>query len=252
MTPGPKRGGVGRFWDWRREFEAKGKEPSIVHEKPKTIQPPIESRDHPWRRALMMTGSEVKKHFEGRAEEYARKAAAARSSALSGDGCYPGFWEIAKAGWWLVEMFGRPFFVCDMGCGAGTWARFWMTVMAANTYLGLDSSEPAIGTAGRIWKGWTAMNFKVHDLVLDNLPAADLFFAHGVLMHLPPADVWRLAAKLRSEKKIVMLAEKVKWVGPELERKPPHVWIHDYRALFGDPVYRAPMNDHKDIFIFQA
>jgi len=193
-----------------------------------------------------MTKGQVIRHFQGRAEEYAEKARLAAFQPVSLKGPYEGMDKVLEAFWWLCDYIGRPAFIVELGCGAGTWSKFWQQGLGME-YMGYDSSPEAIVAAGEIWKN--DQRFRVGDIT-ERMASRNFIFIHGALMHLPPKEAWKVAAWTMDRQNTVMICEKVRWA--KGEQPAPHVWIHDYLALFGcQPSYREPMNSTKDIFIFR-
>jgi len=198
-----------------------------------------------------MTKDQVIEHFRGRALEYEEMAREVGGKPLSQWNFYQGVSAVIEAFWWLCDFMGRPERVLELGCGAGTWWKFWVTGLGIS-YQGVDTSEAAIEAA---WKMWPPGRFKCQDITDEVKPLFpdhpyDFIFIHGVFMHLPPDDLLKVISWMRKVGKPIMLCEKVRWA--EKEKPAPHVWIHDYSALFGqEPSYHSTMNRTKDIFIFR-
>jgi len=198
------------------------------------------------------TADETAVHFQGRAPEYiarAEKAAAHPFAMATLPMPLGGAQNLLEAAWWLIEKKGRPQRVLDFGCGCGQFFKFFTTGLGITSYRGLDASEPAIAAANKIWGEY----FRVMDLRMyparAPLKKADLAFCHGVLMHLPAAAAQTTATLMRLTAPLQMVIEMTR-PRPE-DNLAPHIFIHDYTKLFGTMILKSPLNEYKDIFIFE-
>lgn len=194
------------------------------------------------------TKDQVIAHFQGREKEYVAMAKRVASEPLNFKFPYDGVENIIVAFWWLFDFLGRPAAMVELGCGAGTWFKLVNRGLGLS-YDGYDSSFEAIKAAKNIFP-WAENCFHAADIVERINLFTDLVFIHGVLMHLCPNDAAKVAAWTLKAGKAVMICEKTRWA--KREEPAPHVWIHNYEAMFGPPSYQARMNETKDIFIWKG
>lgn len=117
--------------------------------------------------------------------------------------------------------------VLDVGCGPGRLASLIRGIRPTATYTGIDVSRHVLRLAEVRWPGGEF----VQTTLAGFRPRGrkwDLVIASEVLMHVPPADLARSVALLRSmsSRHVVTLD----WTAPG--HGASHNFRHDYRAAF--------------------
>jgi len=200
-----------------------------------------------------MTQEEVINHFANRADEYIELSRGPAEGPLR-------VAHLAKfnpermvdAGWWLKATYPQLKTVLEIGCGAGRLAK-WFHDALGFSYTGIDPSRIAIHQALSWYKNDPSFNFhcstiqKFMESGKGDHQRFNLVFTFGVLQHLPPDDLRFVADLMRLASDFRMIVEMVK---SDAEPPAPHVWVHDYKELFGIPVYEEWLDDYKKIFIF--
>lgn len=160
--------------------------------------------------------------------------------------------RMANAGWWLKYNFPELGSVLEIGCGAGRLARWFHDALGLD-YVGIDTSDKAIRWATSAYKkSEAAVDFEVCSIqeytALDGEARFDLAFTYGVLMHIPPEEIERVADCMRLHSDIRMVVEMVRC---NKKNNGPHIFIHDYEQLFGMPIYSEMLDKFKRIMIFE-
>jgi len=138
----------------------------------------------------------------------------------------------------LLTKYLQPGSVLDIGCGTGRLSPLF------DDYLGVDVSEKAIIHAKRLHP---KKEFRVLDLLFDELPEANNIVSTAVLQHVPYQHIEVVARKVQKASKNLMLFELK--VDGFLS---PWCYNHDYEQLFGEPLHKEQILDTPTNFMVFA
>lgn len=198
--------------------------------------------------APKMTMEEVIEHFANRADEYIEWSRGPAEGPLKVEHLAKQNPErLVDAGWWLKAYAPTANTVIDLGCGAGRLAKFWRGLNFC--YLGVDPSEKVIEQAKKWYPPDIGIEFaKAPITMIVPNPLLDVAFTFGVLQHVPYSDIAEIVKTMVQLTKLQMIVEMVRC---DAKTDGPHIFIHDYPALFGPPVYEEWLDDFKKILIFK-
>lgn len=124
--------------------------------------------------------------------------------------------------------------ILEIGCGFGRITRVLARAFPESAITAVDLSEDQLANARRYCDGCPNIQLAQHDLYsTEPLPGTDfdLAIASEVFLHHPNRPVRNFVAKLTARAHAIV---NIDWCEDWRTPVSPHVWIHNYRAIYGD------------------